>query len=155
MGLEDIASKIDVTLSAADDVVEEREALFLERDANKMAHHIVAYVLERANDGHDPYDMGATMAQGAVIGEDESGGQLAAPVVEFLESLLSGAESVIAERYGSEPTYLDPVAHAVQYMCAHNSWPESASLAVISKARAAMAAGLRGSGKGASYGTFL
>ena len=34
--------------------------------------------------------------------EDESGGVLAQPVIDFLESLLSGASGALEERYGGE-----------------------------------------------------
>lgn len=144
MSLSDIASRIDESLERAGEVAEERREQIIESDSSKMAHHIIAYVLERAEAGHDPYELGATMVQGAVIGEDESGGFLARPVIDFLESVLEGARDVIGERQGEEPIYHDPVAHAVQYFLAHNKFPASASPGVISKARAALAAGQRG-----------
>jgi len=155
MSLNDIAARIDERLEQSDGVAGARQARIVERDETKMAHHIAAYVLERADAGHDPYDLGASMVQGASIGEDESGGFLAEPVVEFLESLLRGAKDVLNERQGADAIYLDPVTHAVQYMLAHNRWPESASSAVIAKAKAALASGKSGRGKGASYGAYL
>ena len=155
MGLSDIASRIDEALDHAGEVAEERNAQIVENDANKMAHHIAAYVLERAEAGHDPYELGATMVQGAVIGEDESGGFLAEPVIRFLESILEGACATLGERQGEDPLYLDPVAHAVQYYLAHTKFPVSATPGVIKKAKAALAAGQRGQAgtKGAAYGT--
>lgn len=156
MGLQDIASRIDETLEHAGHVADARDAVFLEHDANKMAHHIVAYVLERADAGQDPYDLGQTMVQGATLGEDESGGELSGPVISFLESMLAGARSAISERQGAEPVYLDPVAHAVQYYLAHNDWPQSCPLSVIAKAKAALAAGQRGQpgANGAAFGLY-
>jgi len=155
MGLTDIASKMDKTIERAGEVVEARQARIVESDANKMAHHIVAYVLEAADTGHDPYDLGATMVQGACLGEDESGGFLAEPVVRFLEAVLDGAKSVLDERQGEDPIYLEPVAHCVQYHLAHNRWPAGASPGVIAKAKAALASGRSGKGKGASFGAYL
>jgi hypothetical protein len=97
------------------------------------------------------------MVQGATIGEDESGGELAQPVIQFLESLLAGAKSTLSERFGADNISYDPVQHAVQYHITHGRWPESATPGVIAKARAAMAAGLRGKGggKNAAFGTYL
>lgn len=155
MSLNDIASKIDATLSEAEQVAEERAAVFVEHDASRMAHHIVAYVLERAEDGHDPYELGQTMVQGAYIGEDESGGFLAKPVIKFLESVLEGAQDALQERYGADNIVYDPVEHCVQYYLSHNRWPESATPGTISKAKAALAKGQRGSDGGAAMGTFL
>lgn len=156
MGLQDIASRIDQTLEAAGQHAEQRRAQFVESDASRMAHHIVAYVLERAEAGHDPYDLGQSMVQGATIGEDESGGVLASPVVDFLESVLEGARSVLDERAGADEIVLDPVAHCVQYMLAHNRWPESASPSCIKAAKAALAAGSRGQpgSDGRAYGLY-
>ena len=157
MGLQDIAANLDAALEDASEIAEARGAAIVEHSAEKMAHHIVAYVLERAEVGADPHHLGQTMVQGAVIGEDESGGFLADPVIEFLESLLDGAKSALVERYGADPCPPndDPVAHAAQYMLLHNKWPESASPSVIARAKAALASGQRGSGSGASFGTFL
>lgn len=156
MSLSDIASRIDESLEIAGEVAHERHSQIVESDSSKMAHHIIAYVLERAEAGHDPYELGATMVQGAVIGEDESGGFLAQPVIEFLESVLAGAKDVLGERQGEDPIYIDPVAHAVQYYLAHNKFPASASLGVIKKARAALAAGQRGQpgSGGAAFGLY-
>ncbi len=156
MGLHDIASRIDEAVEAAGCASEERHAQLVENDANKMAHHIVAYVLESAEVGHNPFDLGAAMVQGACIGEDESGGFLASPVIEFLEAVLEGARDVLSEREGSEPIYLDPVAHCVQYYLAHSKFPVSASMGVITKAKAALAAGQKGKpGKGGkAYGVY-
>jgi len=123
-----------------------------------MAHHIVAYVLERADVGHDPSDLGASMVQGAFVGEDESGaadGHLADPIIQFLESVLEGAQQALDERFGADAPTLDPVAHCIQYMLDHNRWPESASPSCIARAKAAMAAGRSGSGKGNSFGAFI
>lgn len=157
MSLDKIASKISETLSQAGEVAEVREAQLVEHSAAKMAHHIVAYVLERADVGMDPFELGQTMVQGAVIGEDESGGELADPVIAFLGGLLEGAMSVLDERYGADPVTPndDPVKHAVQYMLLHNRWPEDCSPSVIARAKAALAAGQRGSGKGAAFGDFV
>lgn len=155
MGLNDIASSIDETLAQAGEIAEQREALIVEHSSAKMAHHIVAYVLERAEAGTDPYMLGQTMVQGAVIGEDESGGFLADPVITFLEAVLEGAMDALTERTGSESLTLDPVAHAVQYYLAHASWPEEATPSTIARAKAALAAGQRGSGKGATFGTHI
>ena len=155
MGLQDIASRIDETLDRAGEVAQRREAVFVENDANKMAHHIVAYALERAEAGHSPYDLGSSMVQGACIGEDETGGFLADPVVSFLEEVLAGARSALQERKGADEIVLDPVAHVVQYFLMHNTWPESATPSQIARAKTALAAGQRGSGKGASYGTYI
>jgi len=156
MGLQDIASRIDETLDRADDHSREQEARFIESDSGKMAHNIVAYVLERAETGHDPFDLGTSMVQGACIGEDESGGFLATPVVEFLESLLDGAKTALAERQGADEIVLDPVTHCVQYYLAHNRWPESATPTCIAKAKTAMIAGMRGSpgSNGAAFGSY-
>lgn len=155
MGLNDIASKIDETLQKAGEVADERQAHIVESDATKMAHHIVAYVLERAEAGHDAADLGASMVQGAYIGEDESGGHLAAPVVQFLEAVLEGAKNALAERKGADEIVLDPVAHVVTYFLMHNRWPESATPAQISKAKAALAAGQRGQNNKHSIGSFI
>ena len=158
MGLNDIASSIDETLERVSEVAETRHAQIVEHDANKMAHHIIAYVLERANVGDDPFDLGEAMVQGAVIGEDESGGFLAEPVITFLESLLSGAQSALQERYGADAVAPndDPVAHCVQYMLLHNRWPDDVTPSILARAKAALAAGQRGSGgkNNAAFGTF-
>lgn len=157
MGLKKIAESLDATLRTADQHIESAQARIIESDERKMAHHIMAYVLERSTAGTSPHDLGAAMVQGAHIGEDESGGALAQPVIDFLEELLDGAREALSERYGADNITYDPVQHAVQYFCSHNKWPESATPGVIAKAKAAMAAGKRGSGggKNAAYGTFL
>jgi len=160
MGLRKIAENLDAALSRAEIEITETQHRIIESDERKMAHHITAYVLEQAAAGTDPYELGAAMIQGAFIGEDESGGELAEPVIEFLESLLRGARDVISERYGADDvntTSYDPVRHAVQYFIAHNRWPESATPGVIAKARAAMAAGQRGQdgGNNAALGTYF
>jgi hypothetical protein len=159
MSLSEIAARISETLEQAGEVADAREAQLVEHSSAKMAHHIVAYVLERADVGADPHGLGQTMVQGAVIGEDESGGMLAEPVINFLESLLDGAKAAIVERYGNDPLppQDDPVAHAAQYMLLHNRWPDGCPPSVIARAKAALAAGQRGSGgnKNAALGTFL
>ena len=157
MSLNEIASKISDTVAQASEIAGAREAQLIESSAAKMAHHIVAYVLERADVGMDPFELGQTMVQGATIGEDESGGALADPVIKFLGEMLEGAMSVLDERYGADPVTPngDPVQHAVQYMLLHNRWPESSTPSVIARAKAALAAGQRGSGKGAAFGDFI
>jgi len=157
MSLNEIAARISETLSQAGEVAEEREAQLIEHSSAKMAHHIVAYVLERADVGMNPFEMGQTMVQGAVIGEDESNGVLADPVIKFLNELFEGAKSVLDERYGADPVTPndDPVMHAVQYMLSHNMWPENCTPSVIARAKAALAAGQRGSDKGAALGDFV
>lgn len=102
MALSDIASRIDKVFEDATQAVSNIEATIVESDAKKMAHHIVAYVLERADAGHDPRQLGATMVQGATVGEDEAGGFLAAPVLQFLEALLDGAKSAIESEESSD-----------------------------------------------------
>ena len=138
MGLKNIAESLDAQLRAADAHIEGRRAKIIESDERKMAHHIMAYVLERSSAGTDPFDLGAAMVQGAQIGESESGGVLTEPVLEFLEAVLEGARSALDERYGGEPLTLDPVQHAAQYYQAHGKWPESATPGVIAKAKAAL-----------------
>jgi hypothetical protein len=157
MGLNKVADQIEATLEKADEAIETRQATMVEHDARNMAHHIVAYVLERAEAGHDPEDLGATMVQGAFMGEDESGvgdGYLADPVIQFLESVLEGAKAALDERFGADALTLDPVQHCVQYMLDHNRWPESATPSVIARAKAALASG-RAGGKGKAFGAFL
>jgi hypothetical protein len=116
----------------------------------------MAYTLERCNAGTDPESLGAAMVQGAAIGEDESGGYLAEPVVQFLESMLEGAKGALQERFGADNITYDPVQHCVQYHITHGRWPESASPGVIAKAKAAMKAGRSGSGgaKNRAFGTY-
>lgn len=156
MTMKNIADRLDAALNEATDQIQERRAQIVETDERRMAHHIVAYALESASAGSNPFDLGAAMVQGAVMGEDESGGVLAGPVVDFLSEMLRGAQGSLEERFGGDNISYDPVAHAVQYYCAHNKWPESATPGVISKARAAMAAGAGGSSKNkSSLGTFL
>ncbi len=158
MGLNKVADQIDATLEKADEAIETRQATMVEHDARNMAHHIVAYVLERADVGHDPSDLGASMVQGAFVGEDESGtveGHLADPVIQFLESVLAGAQQALDERFGADAPTLDPVQHCVQYMLNHNRWPESATPSVIARAKAALASGRSGGGKGNSFGAFM
>jgi hypothetical protein len=159
MSLSEIAARISETLAQAEEVAEAREAQIIEHSSARMAHNIVAYVLERAETGTDPRELGQTMVQGAVIGEDESGGVLAEPVINFLEALLDGAKEAIVERYGNDPLppQDDVVAHAAQYMILHNRWPDGCPPSVIARAKAALAAGQRGSGggKNAAFGTFL
>lgn len=155
MGLKNIADRLDAALSEATDKIQQRQERIVESDERKMAHHIVAYALEQVAAGTDPRELGAAVVQGAVIGEDESGGYLAEPVVQFLESMLAGAKSALSERFGADNITYDPVQHCVQYMLSHNRWPESASPGVIAKAKAAMAAGRRGAKKGPAFGTYL
>ena len=156
MSLERLTARLDAVLHEAGNQVNRHQTLAVEHDERRMAHNIVAYVLERASTGVDPEALGAAMVQGAVIGEDESDGVLADPVVEFLESLLSGAEAALHERYGGESLTLDPVQHCVQYYLAHNKFPEDATPGCIAKAKGALAAGLSGSKSNkASMGTFL
>ena len=158
MGLSKVADQIDATLEKADEAIETRQAAIVEHDARNMAHHIVAYVLERAEPGHEPEDLGAAMVQGAFVGEDESNvddGFLADPVIQFLESVLKGAQDALDERFGADARTLDPVQHCVQYHLNHNRWPESASPSCIAQAKAAMAAGRGGSAKGNALGAFL
>jgi len=138
MGLKNIAESLDATLRSAGEHIEARQAQIVESDERKMAHHIMAYVLERSTAGSDPYDLGAAMVQGAQIGEDESGGALTQPVLNFLEELLDGARDALNERYGGEPLTLDPVQHAAQYYQAHGKWPEGATAGLIAKAKAAL-----------------
>lgn len=160
MGLKKIAESLDATLRDAGHHIEEAQKRIIERDERKMAHHIMAYVLERSAAGTEPYDLGAAMVQGAHLGEDESGGALAQPVIDFLEELLDGARDALNERYGGDginTTDYSPVQHAVQYFISHNKWPEGATPAVIAKAKAALAAGQRGQGgsKNAALGTYF
>jgi len=156
MALKDIADRLDEAVARAGDYVTEREAQIVETNERKMAHNIVAYVLENASTGIDPYQLGQAMVQGAVIGEDESHGVLAQPVIDFLKELTDGAENALSERYGADAIYHDPVQHAVQYMLDHNRWPESASPATIAKAKAALAAGKKGSTSNKkAFGDFL
>jgi len=156
MGLKHIADRLDAVLYEASEHVAERRAQIVESDTRKMAHHIMAYALESAPVGTDPYELGQALVQGSVVGEDESGGELTTPVIEFLESMLAGAKAVVTERYGGEHLTLDPVQHAVQYYLAHGKWPEAATPGVISKARTAIASGKGGgSGNKAVHGTFL
>ncbi len=157
MGLKKIAENLDATLSAADEHLGQRRERIVESDSRKMAHHIMAYSLERCIAGTDPFDVGATMVQGAAIGEDESGGYLAEPVVQFLEQMLAGAKNALNERFGADNITYDPVQHCVQYHITHGRWPESATPGVIAKAKAAMAAGRRGAGgtKNAAFGTYM
>ena len=160
MGLKNIAESLDATLRDAGAHINKHQARIVESDERKMAHHILAYVLERSTAGSDPYDLGAAMVQGAYIGEDESGGALAQPVVQFLEGILEGARNTLSERYGADGvnmTDYDPVQHCVQYFLNHNRWPESATPGCIAKAKAALAAGQRGQGgnKNAAFGSFF
>jgi len=138
MGLKKIAESLDAQLRSANAHIEGHRSKIIESDERKMAHHILAYVLERSSVGTDPYELGAAMVQGAQIGESESGGVLAEPVIEFLEAVLEGARSTLDERYGGDPVTLDPVEHAAQYYQAHGKWPESATSGLIAKAKAAM-----------------
>ena len=146
---------MDSTLDKAEEAVVARRAHIVEHDANRMAHHIVAYVLERAEAGHDPADLGAAMVQGAELGEDESGGILATPVVEFLEKMLAGAKGALSERKGADEIVLDPVAHVVTYFLSHGRFPESATPQQIAKAKAALAAGQSGERTKYSIGSFI
>jgi hypothetical protein len=157
MGLKKIAESLDATLRSAGQHIDANQARIIESDERKMAHHIMAYVLERSGAGTSPFDLGAAMVQGAHIGEDESGGALAQPVITFLEEILDGAKSAIVERYGSDNITYDPVKHAVQYYCAHGKWPNDTTPGIVAKARAALAAGQRGQGgaKNAAFGTYL
>jgi hypothetical protein len=102
MGLKKIAENLDAALQRADVEINDRQSRIIESDERKMAHHIMAYVLEQTIAGTDPYDLGTAMVQGATIGEDESGGELAQPVIQFLESLLAGAKSTLSERFGAD-----------------------------------------------------
>lgn len=135
MSLENIVKQLDESIEVLENTVASNSAIIEETDANKMAHHIVAYVLERAEPGYDPAKLGSAMVQGAYIGEAESGGVLANPVINFLKSMLEGAELALTEACAAEPIYLDPVDHAVKYMLAHNKWPEGASALVIARAK--------------------
>ena len=160
MGLKKIAESLDATLGRADEHISHSRRQIVESDERKMAHHVMAYVLERCEAGTDPYELGAAMIEGAFIGESEAGGALAQPVVEFLESVLEGAQAALSERYGGDgvnTTDYDPVRHAVQYFLSHNKWPEGVTSAVVAKARAALAAGQRGQGgtKNAAYGSYF
>jgi len=150
MGLSDIANSINNTLERSS--LEGRRQQVVEHSARNMAHHIVAYVLERAEVGEDPITLGRAMVQGAVFGEDETGadyGVLADPMILFLEGLLQGAKSVISERFGSGapmPEY-DPVDQAAEYMKHHGTPPEWATPKVIARAKAKMAAASLGKAK--------
>lgn len=97
MDLMDIANKIDETISKIDVVVEQKAAEAEASDAKDVAQHIVKYVLEHAQIGDDPRKLGATMLQGACIGEDGSSGFISQPVIEFLEELLAGAKEAIGQ----------------------------------------------------------
>jgi len=158
MSFKTIADRLDAALYEADAHVAQRQAEIVEDDANRMAHYIVRHMLESAPVGTDPYAMGQALAQGATLGEDESGGELVTPVISFLEGVLDGAKAILDERFGADMvgTY-DPVTHCVQYYTAHGRWPESASPGCIAKAKAAISAGLRGSqgAKNAALGTYL
>jgi len=139
MGLKKIAENLDATLRSANQRIEDSQSRIIESDERKMAHHIMAYVLERSGTDTPPYELGASMVQGAFIGEAESGGALAQPVIDFLEELLDGAKDALDERYGGDDTGVyDPVQHAAQYYQAHGKWPEGATSGVIAKAKAAL-----------------
>lgn len=157
MGLDKIADRLDAALHEADDHLEREEQAVMESDARRMAHYIMRHMLESAPVGTDPYAMGQALAQGATLGEDESGGELVDPVISFLEDVLEGAKSVVQERYGADNIVYDPVQHCVQYYLSHGIWPESATPGTIAKAKAALAAGQRGQGGSgnAAYGTFF
>jgi hypothetical protein len=135
MGLDKIADNLDAALGEAEDHLTRRQQEIVESDSRKMAHYILRHVLEKASVGTDPHAIGAAMVQGAVIGEDESGGELAAPVVAFLEAVLAGAKSAL-EAHVEESSAFDPVDHAVEFRGTHGRWPESASPDTISKAAA-------------------
>ena len=155
MAMKDIADRLDEAVANLDTHLVEQAAQVIESNERKMAHNIVAYVLENATTGVDPYELGQAMVQGAVIGEDESNGVLARPVIDFLGELLQGAEDSLEERFGADALNLDPVQHAVQYMLDHSRWPESATPEVISKAKAALASGASGSTSNKmAYGAF-
>ena len=139
MSLKNIAERLDAALDEADEHVAQRQAEIVEDDANRMAHDIMRHVLESAPVGTDPYAMGQALAQGATLGEDESGGELVSPVIAFLEGVLDGAKAVMNERFGGDDTGVySPVQHAAQYYAMHGKWPESASPGVIAKAKAAL-----------------
>jgi hypothetical protein len=138
MGLDQIADRLDAALSEADDHLTRRQQEIVESDARKMAHYILRHVLEKAPVGTDPFAVGKALVQGATIGEDESGGELTAPVIAFLESVLEGAKAALTEQSVADSAF-DPVDHAVEYHAAHGRWPESASPATITKATAALA----------------
>ena len=158
MGLGNIADNLEAALSEADAHVSAQHQQIVEHDATRMAHYMVRHILESAPVGTDPYAMGQALVQGATLGEDESGGELASPMISFLEGVLDGAKSVMQERFGGDMVGpYDCVAHCAQYYMAHGKFPESATPGVIAKAKAVLAAGQRG-GKGAknaALGTYL
>lgn len=133
MGLDKIADNLDAALSEADAHLTRQQQEIVESDSRKMAHYILRHVLERAPVGAEPRDIGAAMVQGAVIGEDESGGELAAPVVSFLEAVLAGAKSAM-ETHVEDSSDSDPVDHAVEFRASHGRWPASASPTTIARA---------------------
>lgn len=157
MGLGNIADRLDAALTEADNHVARQQAEMIESNAQRMAHYMIRHLLENAPVGTDPFAIGEALVQGATLGEDESGGELIDPVVAFLEGVLDGAQSAIEERYGADNIVYEPVQHAVQYYLSHCRWPESATPAVIAKAKAALAAGQHGSNgaKNNALGTFL
>lgn len=139
MALDKIADKLDAALNEADEHLARRQQEIVESDSRKMAHYILRHVLEKAPVGTDPRTVGAAMVQGAWIGEDESGGELAAPVVAFLEAVLDGAKAALASGTEESTDTFDPVDHAVDFYTAYGRWPESASPATISEATARLA----------------
>ena len=127
MALSDIANSIDRTLKVAERKTSIQEQTVVEHDTRKMAHHIIAYAIERAEEGCNPADLGRACIEGALFGEQEVGGEpclLADPVVEFLDQMLQGAKQAFFERVGAENPNLSPVDTAVQYYLAHQDWPE-------------------------------
>ena len=139
MSFKNIADRLDAALHEADAHVAQRQAEIVEDDANRMAHYIVRHMLESAPVGTDPYAMGQALAQGATLGEDESGGELVNPVISFLEGVLDGAKAVLDERFGGDDTGVyNAVDHAAQYYITHGKWPESASPGTIAKAKASL-----------------
>lgn len=138
MGLEKIADNLDAALAEANEHLVRRQREIVESDSRKMAHYILRHVLEKAPAGTDPVSMGRALVQGAVIGEDESGGELASPVISFLESVLAGAKAALADETVEEGVY-DPVDHAVQYHETYGRWPASASPDTIARAESVLA----------------
>ena len=153
MTLSRIAEQIGQALENADKATGARKAAIVENDARSMAHHIVAYVLERATPGTPSEDLGRVMIEGAFVGEGETeteSGTLADPVIAFLDGALRGAKAALAERYGADAPTQDPVEHAIQYHLTHGIWPANVSADVVSKAKAAM-----GKTSGPPRGTFI
>ncbi|RME52776.1 hypothetical protein D6783_03825 [Candidatus Woesearchaeota archaeon] len=151
MALSKIAEMIDNTVELAEDVASMNRAVFVESDARKMAHHVVAYVLERAVEGQDPKQLGRTMLRGAILGEDESGGPLVDPVIDFLSGLLEGAVEAKQEAHSGDEdedesesdqeSESDDVDTIVRYFKAHGKFPESARPEDLRKAKAKLLKG--------------